>query len=46
MKSGTIYIKDVPLSLTIPPVMFLVAVAIFVYWIFATIFIFSVGDVE
>jgi hypothetical protein len=46
MKSGTLYIKDVPSSLLVPPIMFLVAVAIFVYWMFATIFIFSVGDIE
>lgn len=46
MKSGTIFIKDTWQALFVPPVMFLVAVGIFCYWMFANIYIYAVGDIE
>jgi hypothetical protein len=46
MKSGTIYIKDVWQVLVVPPVMFVLTLGIYIYWVFAVVFLYATGDVE
>ena len=46
MKSGTIYIKDVWQVLMVPPVMFVLTLGIYIYWVFAVVFLYATGDVK
>lgn len=46
MKSGAIFIKDVPSILLVPLVMFLLFCGFFAYWVLAVFYIYSSGDLE
>ena len=46
MKSGAIFIKDVPSILLVPILMFLISCVLLAYWVLAIIFIYSSGELE
>lgn len=46
MKAAVGFIKDVPLSLLIPPFFFVVTIVLYIYWTLAIIYLWSFGDVE
>lgn len=46
LKAGTSFIKDVPLSLLIPPVFFVLIIVLYIYWTLAMIYLWSFGDVK
>lgn len=46
MKVGTQYIKDVWMSLLIPPCFFIFIVALYIYWSLACMYLYSSGDVK
>lgn len=46
MKSGAIFLKDVPSIIFVPIIMFLLSVAFFIYWVLAIIYIYSSGDLK
>lgn len=46
MKSGAIFLKDVPSIIFVPIVMFLLSFCFYIYWILALIYIYSTGDLK
>lgn len=46
MKAGTLFIKDVWYSIFVPIGFFIVTVAIFCYWVVASVFIYATGDID
>ena len=46
MKSGAIFLRNVPSILLVPIAMFLVSVAFLIYWVFAIVYIYSTGDLK
>ena len=46
MKVGTQYIKDVWMSLLIPPCFFILIIALYIYWSLACLYLYSSGEVE
>lgn len=46
MKTGTQFMRDVKTVLLVPPVFFLLTIAIYCYWIVASLFIYSSGEIS
>jgi hypothetical protein len=46
LKAGVSFIKDVPLVLLIPPVFFVVIIAVYIYWTLAMIWLYSNGETK
>lgn len=46
MKTGTQYVGDVWYIVFFPPTMFLIVVAIYAYWVFANLYLYSAGDIS
>lgn len=46
MKSGAIFLKDVPSIIFVPIIMFVLSVCFYTYWILALIYIYSTGDLK
>lgn len=46
VKSGAIFMKDMPMVLMVPLVIYFLSCAFFVYWILALVFIYSSGELD
>lgn len=46
LKAGVSFVKDVPLSLLIPPVFFILIIVVYIYWTLAMIWLWSNGETK
>ena len=45
LKSGTLYMRDVWVALLVPPFFFVISVGLYIYWMLATLYLYSAGDI-